>query len=212
MVRTSKTSDKLMCEIQRFFVFPKNDWRRHQNSLVLWIVTKHFACVLNFFFARRNQYTNVGKTFLFLKLTHIKFDNSIVLINQHSIVIAAERSVITLVLNMGTCKDNWKGLNESEFPAHLYLSQYYIFQDHSVNFTVDSESTLRKECLLIDFIALIAQKLTISKHQHQSRPLLIKVTAKYGILCPKTLLLMQKQLQAIHFFVATCNVCPLAIP
>ena len=197
MVRTSKTSNKLMCEIQRFFIFPKNDWRRHQNSLVLWIVTKHFACVFNF---------------LFLKLTHVKFDNSIVLINRHSIVITAEGSVITLVLNMGTCKDNWKGLNESAFPAHLYLSQYYIFQDHSVNFTVDSESTLRKECLLIDFIALIAQKLTISKHQHQSRPLLIKVTAKCGILCPKTLLLTQKQLQAIHFFVATCNVCPLAIP
>ena len=76
----------------------------------------------NFFFARRNQYTNVGKTFLFLKLTHIKFDNSIVLINRHSIVIAAERSVIILVLDMGTCKDNWKGLNESAFPAHLYLS------------------------------------------------------------------------------------------
>ena len=107
-------------------------------------MTKNFACVFNFFFARRNQYTNVGKTFLFLKLTHIKFDNSIVLINRHSIVIAAERSVITLVLNMGTCKDNWKGLNESAFPAHLYLSQYYIFQDHSVNFTVDSESTFAR--------------------------------------------------------------------
>ena len=171
MVRTSKTSDKLMCEIQRFFIFPKNDWRRHQNSLVLWIVTKHFACVFNFFFARRNQYTNVGKTFLFLKLTHIKFDNLIVLINRHSIVIAAERSVITLVLNMGKCKDNWKGLNESAFPAHLYLSQYYIFRNHLVN----SQSTFRKnQCLSIDFIALIPQRLTISSHQHWSPPLLIK--------------------------------------
>ena len=39
-----------------------------------------------------------------------------------------------------------------------------------------------------------------------------KITAKFGILCPKTLLLTEKQLHAIHFFVATRNVCPLAIP
>ena len=39
-----------------------------------------------------------------------------------------------------------------------------------------------------------------------------KITAKCCILCPKTLLLPEKQLHAIHFFVATCNVCPLAIP
>ena len=39
-----------------------------------------------------------------------------------------------------------------------------------------------------------------------------KITAKCGILCPKTLLLTEKQLHAIQFFVATRNVCPLAIP
>ena len=39
-----------------------------------------------------------------------------------------------------------------------------------------------------------------------------KITAKCGILCPKTPLLTEKQLHAIHFFVATRNVCPLAIP
>ena len=39
-----------------------------------------------------------------------------------------------------------------------------------------------------------------------------KITAKFGILCPKTLLLTEKQLHAIQFFVATSNVCPLAIP
>ena len=39
-----------------------------------------------------------------------------------------------------------------------------------------------------------------------------KITPKYSILCPKTLLLTEKQLHAIHFFVATRNVCPLAIP
>ena len=47
---------------------------------------------------------------------------SIVVTNRHSVVIAAERNVITLVVNMCTCKYNWKGLNESAFPAHLYLS------------------------------------------------------------------------------------------
>ena len=36
--------------------------------------------------------------------------------------------------------------------------------------------------------------------------------AKCGILCPKTPLLTEKQPHAIHFFVATRNVCPLAIP
>ena len=36
--------------------------------------------------------------------------------------------------------------------------------------------------------------------------------AKCGILCPKTLLLTEKRLHAIHFFVATRNVCPLTIP
>ena len=36
--------------------------------------------------------------------------------------------------------------------------------------------------------------------------------AKCGILCPKTPLLTEKQLHVIHFFVATRNVCPLAIP
>ena len=38
-----------------------------------------------------------------------------------------------------------------------------------------------------------------------------KIMAKCGILWPKTLLLTEKQLHAIHFLVATHNVCPLAI-
>ena len=33
-----------------------------------------------------------------------------------------ELSVITLVVNISTSNYNWKGLNESAFPAHLYLS------------------------------------------------------------------------------------------
>ena len=39
-----------------------------------------------------------------------------------------------------------------------------------------------------------------------------KITAKCYVLCPKTLLLKEKQLHAIQSFEATCNVCPLAIP
>ena len=64
---------------------------------------------------------------------------SIVVTNWLSVVIAAEQNVITLVVITRTCTYNWKGLiNESTFPAHLYLvSLYYIFRDHSVNFTVD---------------------------------------------------------------------------
>ena len=99
-------------------------------------MTKHFACFF-FFLARRNQY-KCGEVVFVFKLNTYQIRQyislpSIVVI----IVIAAERSVITLVVNMSTCKNNWKGLNESAFPAHLYLSQYYIFRDHSVNFTVD---------------------------------------------------------------------------
>ena len=36
--------------------------------------------------------------------------------------------------------------------------------------------------------------------------------AKCGILRPETLLLTEKQLHAMQFFIATRNVCPLAIP
>ena len=45
----------------------------------------------------------------------------IVVINRHSVVIAAELSVITLVVNISTSNYNWKGLNESAFPVHLHL-------------------------------------------------------------------------------------------
>ena len=38
------------------------------------------------------------------------------------VVITAEPSVITLVVNISTRNYNWEGLNESAFPAHLYLS------------------------------------------------------------------------------------------
>ena len=136
---------------------------------------------------------------------------SIVVTNRHSIVIAAERSVITLVVNMSTCKYNWKGLNESAFPAHLYLSQYYIFRDHSVNFTVD----LTQGVFIDRFHSIDPTKTYNFKAPTLVTSASHKITAKCGILCPKTLLLTEKQLHAMHFFVAslaTCKVCPLAIP
>ena len=66
---------------------------------------------------------------------------SIVVANCHCVVFAAAPNVITLIVNIRTYTYNWKGLiNESTFPAHLYLvSYYYIFRDHSVNLTVDSQ-------------------------------------------------------------------------
>ena len=114
-----------MCEIQRFYIFPKNDWKRHQNSLVLWIMTKHFTCVCVCVFLFWQEEINIlmWGSCLFFKFYTYQIRQyislpSILVTNRHSIVIAAERSVITLVVNMGTCKYNWKGLNESAFPAH----------------------------------------------------------------------------------------------
>ena len=66
--------------------------------------------------------------------------------------------------------------------------------------------------LSIDFIPVITQNLTISTHQHLSPPLLTKSRRKCVIFCPKSLFLTKEQLYVIHFFLATCNVCPLAIP
>ena len=65
----------------------------------------------------------MGKMFLLSKLVHFKFYMYLIVVtNRHSVVIAAELSVITLVVNISTSNYNWKGLNESAFPAHLYLS------------------------------------------------------------------------------------------
>ena len=55
-----------MRDIRRVYILPQKDWKRHQNSLMLWIMTKHLACV---FLARRNQYTKqAGQAVLFFKL------------------------------------------------------------------------------------------------------------------------------------------------
>ena len=107
---------------------------------------------------------------------------SIVVTN--SIVIAAERSVITLVVNMSTCKYNWKGLNESAFPAHLYLSKYYIFRDHSVNLTVD----LTQGVFVDRFHRIDSTKTYNFKASTLVTSACHKITTQCGILCPKTLL------------------------
>ena len=91
-----------MRDIRRVYILPQKDWKRHYNSLVLWIMTKHLACV---FLARRNQYTNVGKLFCFLSYSPIHIP-SIVVTNWNSIILAAKPSVVTLVVNISTCSYN----------------------------------------------------------------------------------------------------------
>ena len=127
--------------------------------------------------------------------THkIQYIPSIVVTNRHSVVIAAEPSVITLLVNISTCNYDWKRLNESAFPAHLYLSWYYIFRDHTVvNFAVD----LSQEGVFIDRVHPIDPTKT---YNFNGSTLVSsaadKITAKYGILFPKTLhFLTEKQLR-----------------
>ena len=148
-----------------------------KNSLVLWIMTKLFASV--FFLARRNQYKCEEIVFVFkvntYQIRQYLSLPSIVVTNRHSIVIATEWSVITLVVNMSTCKYNWKGLNEFAFPAHLYLSSRPFS-----NFTVDL-----KQGVFIDRFHSIDP----TKTYNFKAPTLVtsashKITAKCGILCP----------------------------
>ena len=85
----------------------------------------------------------------------------------------------------------------------LYISRPFS------KFTVD----LSQESVLIDRF----HRIDPTKTYNFFAPTLVtsashKITAKCCILCPKTLLLPEKQPYAIHFFVATSNVCPLAIP
>ena len=106
---------------------------------------------------------------------------------------------------MSTCKYNWKGLIPRSFIPKLVL---YISRPIS-KFTVD----LSQELVFIDRF----HRIVPTKTYNFFAPTLVtssshKITAKCCILCPKTLLLPEKQLHAIHFFVATRNVCPLAIP
>ena len=63
------------------------------------------------------------------------------------------------------------------------------------------------------YVALTPQKPTISTHQYCSPPLVINSLQNGTLYVQRHCFFkMEKQLHAIHFFVATCNVCPLAIP
>ena len=86
-------------------------------------MTKHLACVF-FFFGEKESIYQRGFAFkvnTYQIRQYIRLP-SIVVSNWQSVVIAAELNVITLVVNISTSYYNWKGLNESAFPAHLYLS------------------------------------------------------------------------------------------
>ena len=77
---------------------------------MLWIITKHFACVISFLFGETKSICYCGEVvFVFKVNTYQKaFLRSLSCTNRHSIVTSAERSVITLV-NMSARKYNWKG-------------------------------------------------------------------------------------------------------
>ena len=104
-------------------------------------------------------------------------------------------------------------------PLHVYLNLYYIFRDLFFMWSLCKFSKHKfhpqphSRSVYIDRIYRINRTET----WNFNAPILVssvslKSTAKCGILCPKTPLLTEKQLHAIHFFVATRNVCPLAIP
>jgi len=95
----------------------------------------------------------------------------------------------------------------------LYISRPFLHVDHCEN-SVNINFTLNlTQGVFIDRI----YRINHTETWNFNAPTLVtsvshKTTAKCGILSPKTLLLTLKQLHAIHFFVATRNVCPLAIP
>ena len=87
-------------------------------------------------------------------------------------------------------------------------SRYKEIYDVNINFTLNLTQRV-----FIDGI----YRINHTETWHFNVPTLItsvshKSTAKCGILCLKTLLLTEKQLRAINFFVVTRSVCPLAIP
>ena len=96
----------------------------------------------------------------------------------------------------------------------LYISRPFLHVDHCVN-SVNINFTLNlTQGVFIDRIYRINNH---TETWNFNAPTLVtsvshKIKAKCDILCPKTLLLTEKELHAIHFFVATYNVCPLAIP
>ena len=80
------------------------------------------------------------------------------------------------------------------------------FQDKSCAWIKDNRQSLQKNAWLFK------QKLTLPKYQRYSNPFVIKELRKSDKLSPKSFLWTSKQPFAIHFFLASCNVCPVAIP
>ena len=96
----------------------------------------------------------------------------------------------------------------------LYISRPFLHVDHSVN-SVNINFTLNlTQGVFSDRIYRINNHTETWNFNASTLVTSVshKITAKCDILCLKTLLLTEKELHAIHFFVATCNVCPLAIP
>ena len=88
--------NKLMCEIQRFSIFPQNDWKRHLNSLLFLIIKKHFACD---FFGEKKLIYQRGKDVFVLKVNTYQIHK---FTNRRSVVIVAKPSVITIVVNISS--------------------------------------------------------------------------------------------------------------
>ena len=128
----------------------------------------------------------------------------------------SEPSVVALVVNITTLKT--KKLKWANPPTcipkfALYISRPFLHVDHCVN-SVNINFTLNlTQGVFIDRI----YRINHTETWNFNAPTLVtsvshKITAKCGILCPKTLLLTEKQLHAIQFFVVARNVCLLAIP
>ena len=168
-------------------------------------MTKQFACV---FWGEKKSIYQCGKDVFVFKVNtyQIRPDNTKLTFNRcHKPAQRCDRRQGKR--NYTRCKYQHMLLQLESFewvriPRSFTPKLVLISRDHSVNFTVD----LSQEAVFIDrFHPLIPQKLTINA------PTLVtsashKITAKCGILCPKTPLSTEKQLHAIHFLVAPCNV------
>ena len=125
-------------------------------------------------------------------------------------MIAAERSYIRRKYQTLT----WTNPPSCIPKFALYISRPFLRILHVCVNSVNINFTLNlKQGVFIDRI----YRINHTETWNFNAPTLVtsvshKITAKCGILCPKTLPLTEKQLHAIHFFVAIRNVCPLAIP
>ena len=107
---------------------------------------------------------------------------------------------------------NWKGFSEL-FLGNLWLT--------SLNFeNIMRYQVYNKPCawrkvdryILVHISWLFKLKLTLSSYKHYPNPFLIKQRRKSDNLSPKSFFRTSKQPFVIHFFLASCNVCPVGIP